>query len=50
MQGYLDLLDSCRTTRYAVQYSGELSGEKDAAEAIKDAEDFVGLVESVLGK
>lgn len=48
MQDRLNLLDSYRTTRHAVQYSGELSSELDAAQAIKDAEGFVGFVVSLL--
>lgn len=49
IQDYLNLLDSYRTTRHAVQYSGELTSELDAAQEIKDAESFVAYVASVLG-
>ncbi len=42
--GYLDVIDSYRTSRHAIQYSGELGSELDSAEAIRDAGKFLAYV------
>lgn len=46
----LDILDSYRISRHAIQYSGEFSSEIDATEAINDAERFVSLTEKIVKK
>jgi uncharacterized protein (UPF0332 family) len=45
---FLDIFDSYRITRHSIQYTGESSSKLDATEAIKDAENFIGMAESLL--
>ncbi len=45
----LNMLDTYRLARHAVQYSGSLSSELDAIQSIKDAKKFVKLVKTRLG-
>jgi uncharacterized protein (UPF0332 family) len=46
--GCMDILDAYRMTRHAVQYSGELSNELDAVQAIKDAKKIIEIIRSKL--
>ncbi|MDE1873584.1 MAG: HEPN domain-containing protein [Candidatus Micrarchaeota archaeon] len=48
LQDWLNVLDSYRLTRHSIQYSTELSGELDAAQAIKDAESLISFVVSLI--
>lgn len=45
--GFLDVLDSYRLSRHAIQYSGELCSEMDAKEAIADAAEFLNVVDKL---
>ncbi len=44
---FLDILDSYRMSRHAIQYSGELCSEVDAREAIDDASEFLKVVKGL---
>jgi len=41
---FLEILDSYRISRHAIQYRGEFCSRTDAEEAIKDAEEFLKAV------
>ncbi len=45
---YFDVLDNYRVARHSIQYSGELSSELDAVQAIKDCKAFIAAVEEFL--
>ncbi|MGI0141419.1 MAG: HEPN domain-containing protein [Candidatus Micrarchaeales archaeon] len=47
---YLNILDSYRMSRHAIQYSGEPSSEADAEAALSDSEQFIRIVKRILGK
>lgn len=40
----MDILDTYRVSRHAIQYNGELSSELDAIQAIKDCKKFIAVV------
>ncbi|MBU0662613.1 MAG: HEPN domain-containing protein [Candidatus Diapherotrites archaeon] len=50
LQELLEVFDSYRKTRHAVQYSGAGCSEGDATEAIGDAEKFLDLADTLLAK
>ena len=45
---YLNILDSYRMSRHAVQYGGESSSESDATSSLKDAEQFIKIAKRIL--
>ena len=47
---FLEIIDSYRISRHAIQYSGEFCSKIDAEEAIKDAEVFLKIVKKTLGE
>ncbi len=47
---FLNILDSYRISRHAVQYKGAFCSRLDAEEAIKDAENFLKVVKKYLNK
>ncbi|MDE1850623.1 MAG: HEPN domain-containing protein [Candidatus Micrarchaeota archaeon] len=47
---YLNVLDSYRMSRHAVQYSGESSSEQDATSSLDDAGRFIKIAKRVLNK
>ena len=47
---FLNILDSYRITRHAIQYTGELCSRTDAEEAILDAKEFLDLVKRYSNK
>ncbi len=47
---YMDILDSYRISRHAIQYTGSACLEIDAREAIDDAKNFLGEVKKFLNK
>ncbi len=47
---FLNILDSYRISRHAIQYRGEFCSKIDAEEAIKDAEEFLKIVKNYFGK
>lgn len=50
LEAHLNTLDSYRTTGHAIQYSGDLSSERDASQAIRDCESFINAAGAELGK
>lgn len=48
IQDFLNVLDSYRLTRHAIQYSGELSNELDAIQSVNDAEKLMKIVKKKL--
>lgn len=50
LQRYLNLLDSYRISRHAIQYSGETCSELDATSIIEDAERFIVFIEKTLNQ
>jgi uncharacterized protein (UPF0332 family) len=48
LQKILDILDSYRISRHAIQYRGSLCSRIDAEEAVKDAKQFIETVEKIL--
>lgn len=44
----LDLIDSYRISRHAIQYKGSLCTKIDAEEAVKDAKEFLEIVKQIL--
>lgn len=48
IQKILDLTDSYRISRHAIQYKGSLCTRIDAEEAIKDAKEFIEKVKQIL--
>ena len=47
---FLNILDSYRISRHAIQYRGELCSKIDAEESIKDAEKFLRFVKNFMRK
>lgn len=43
---FLEILDSYRVSRHAIQYRGEFCSKIDAEEAIKDAQEFLKIVKN----
>lgn len=47
---FLNILDSYRIARHCIQYRGDLCSEIDAEEAIKDASEFLKIVQEYFKK
>jgi len=47
IQKILDLVDTYRISRHAIQYSGSLCTKLDAEEIIKDAKEFLEIVKQI---
>ena len=47
---FLDILDSYRISRHAVQYHGRFCSKTDAEEAIRDAEEFLKVVKKFFNR
>ncbi len=50
LEKFLDILDSYRISRHAIQYRGSLCSELDAEEAVRDAGKFVAIVAEIIKK
>ncbi len=48
--GFVNILNSYRISRHAIQYSGELSSELESTQAIKDCKAFLKFGEKFMGK
>jgi uncharacterized protein (UPF0332 family) len=48
IQKILDIIDSYRISRHAIQYRGSLCSRIDAEEAIKDAKEFIEIVKEII--
>ena len=48
IQNKLDLIDSYRISRHAIQYRGSLCSKIDAEEVLKDAKEFLELAKQIL--
>ncbi len=48
IRNFLNVLDSYRISRHAIQYRGDICSKVDALEAIRDAEEFLEMVKKHL--